>query len=281
MIPTWVATCSISASRWLDTSTVVPSAASDRTRCRTSRVPCGSSPLVGSSRMSRSRGCSSAAASPSRCFMPSEYWRYFFLAAAVRPTRCRASSMRRSRVRGSAVASHASRRRRLSRPDRYGWNAGPSISAPTRGSTCRARPGHRLAEQLDLTAVRGDEPEQHPDGRGLAGPVRAEEAVHRPAWDVQADPVDRRDAAEPSGQLGGGDAGGQCRGRHSGLPVLRDLLQRGRGDGADVHLPVVGEQHRDQRGRQEPSARHRREGVHQGGQRRRGPAAAEGGARRR
>ena len=44
-------------------------------------------------------------------------------------------------VRGSTVRSAASSRRRLSSPDRYGWNAGPSISAPARGSTVAAPAG--------------------------------------------------------------------------------------------------------------------------------------------
>ena len=58
--PRWVHICSTSASRWLETSTVVPSPASDPTSWRTSRVPCGSSPLVGSSSTSRSLGVSRA-----------------------------------------------------------------------------------------------------------------------------------------------------------------------------------------------------------------------------
>ena len=70
--PTCVQTCSTSASRCEETNTVVPSAAICRTRARTSRVPCGSSPLVGSSRMISSRGRSRLAAMASRCFMPSE-----------------------------------------------------------------------------------------------------------------------------------------------------------------------------------------------------------------
>ena len=75
MTPTWVHIWSTSESRWLETSTVAPSSASDPTSWRTSRVPCGSSPLVGSSRTSRSFGVSSAAAIASRCRMPREYAR--------------------------------------------------------------------------------------------------------------------------------------------------------------------------------------------------------------
>ena len=72
MIPMWVQTCSTSESRWLETSTVAPSSASEPMRVRTSRVPCGSRPLVGSSRTIRSFGVSSAPAMASRCRMPSE-----------------------------------------------------------------------------------------------------------------------------------------------------------------------------------------------------------------
>jgi len=140
-MPTCVATCSISPSRWLETRTVVPSEARSRISDRTSRVPCGSSPLVGSSRMSRSRGRNWVAARPSRCFIPSEYRRNFFFAAAARPTRSRASSIRVALVARAVLASKASNRRRLSRPERYGWKAGPSTSVPTLGNTPAAACG--------------------------------------------------------------------------------------------------------------------------------------------
>ena len=70
--PTWVQICSTSASRCEETNTVVPSAAICLISARTSRVPCGSSPLVGSSRMISSLGRSRPAAMASRCFMPRE-----------------------------------------------------------------------------------------------------------------------------------------------------------------------------------------------------------------
>ena len=73
MTTTWSQICSISAMRWLEMKTVIPSSASDRMRPRISTMPAGSSPLLGSSRMSSSGAASSAAAIPSRCFMPSEY----------------------------------------------------------------------------------------------------------------------------------------------------------------------------------------------------------------
>jgi hypothetical protein len=70
--PTWVQICSTSASRCEETSTVTPPVAISRISARTSLVPCGSRPLVGSSRMISSRGWSRPAAMASRCFMPSE-----------------------------------------------------------------------------------------------------------------------------------------------------------------------------------------------------------------
>ena len=70
--PTRVHSCSTSASRWLDRNTVVPCRLRSSSRSRTSRIPCGSRPLVGSSSTSSSGERSSAAARPSRCRMPSE-----------------------------------------------------------------------------------------------------------------------------------------------------------------------------------------------------------------
>ena len=72
MTPTCEHTCSTSVSKCEDTNTVIPLAAILRMRPLTSRVPCGSSPLVGSSSTISSRGLSRVAAMASRCFMPSE-----------------------------------------------------------------------------------------------------------------------------------------------------------------------------------------------------------------
>ena len=67
--------------------------------------------------------------------MPSEYAFTRLPAAALRPTRSRASAIRFERVRPSARRSAESRRRRFAAPERYGAKPGPSTSAPTRGST--------------------------------------------------------------------------------------------------------------------------------------------------
>ena len=53
--------CWISESRWLETSTVRPSAANRRRSSRTLRIPAGSSPFAGSSRISSAGSLSSAA----------------------------------------------------------------------------------------------------------------------------------------------------------------------------------------------------------------------------
>jgi hypothetical protein len=75
----------------------------------------------------------------------------------------------------------------------------------------RAHPGqdggaalrHRGAEQFDVAAIGVQQAEQHPDRGGLARPVRAEEAVHRPVGHLQVDAVDRHLFAERAGQPAG------------------------------------------------------------------------------
>ena len=66
-------------------------------------------------------------------------------------------------------------------------------------------PGDGLAEDLDPPLRGMDQPEEHADGRGLAGSVRAEEAVHRSLRNVEIDAVDRRLAPEALGEAGRGD----------------------------------------------------------------------------
>lgn len=65
-------TCSNSASTCEETNTVRPPSASSPISSRISRMPAGSSPFVGSSRMSKAGSPSNAAAIPSRCFIPWE-----------------------------------------------------------------------------------------------------------------------------------------------------------------------------------------------------------------
>ena len=89
------AVLSISDIRWLDTKTVRPSAASACIRFRIQRMPSGSSPLTGSSKISTCGSPSSAPAIPSRWLMPREKPLDRFLATSVRPTSPSTSSTRR------------------------------------------------------------------------------------------------------------------------------------------------------------------------------------------
>ena len=72
MIPTTSASCSTSSSRWPRSARSCRCWVSQRSVSRMATMPPGSRPLAGSSRSSRSGSDSIAAASPRRCFMPSE-----------------------------------------------------------------------------------------------------------------------------------------------------------------------------------------------------------------
>ncbi len=51
-------------------------------------------------------------------------------------------------------------------------------------------PEHRLAQELDAPGGGEDQPERHPDRRGLAGAVRPEEPVQLPPLDAEIEAVD-------------------------------------------------------------------------------------------
>ena len=78
---------STSSSRCEDRTTVRPSATSDRIISRISSMPAGSSPFIGSSRMSSCGSPSRQAATPSRWRMPMEYLDTLSSARSVIPTR--------------------------------------------------------------------------------------------------------------------------------------------------------------------------------------------------
>ena len=140
--PMRVHSCSTSASRWLDRKIVVPRACSTSSSSRTSRMPCGSRPFVGSSRTSSSGWRSSAPARPSRWRIPSEYALTGRLPTPPRPTCSSASStLRRRAAAPPAPGPLASSSRRLVRPLRCPYAAGPSTSAPTDRSTSAASRG--------------------------------------------------------------------------------------------------------------------------------------------
>src|SRR4051812_33658928 len=129
--PRWITTTSstvwaTSASTWLETSTVRPSRAMLRRKSRSQRMPWGSSPLAGSSRMSTRGSPSSVAARPSRWRIPSEYLPARRSAAWSSSTRRSTSSTRE--LGRPAMAASA---RRWLRPERPGCAPATSRLAPT------------------------------------------------------------------------------------------------------------------------------------------------------
>ena len=212
---------STSSSRCDDSTTVRPSATSERIMSRISCMPAGSSPFIGSSRI---RSCGSPirqAATPRRWRMPIEYFDTLSSARCRMPTRSSDGPMR-SRAAGSRAAA---RIWRFCRPVRCPWNRGSSTMAPTRASAAARRAGHRVAEQRHRAGVGVGQSEQHPDERRLAGAVGPEVAEGAPSGDEQLDAVHGDVVAEPLGQPVGLDR-----------PVASRLARRGRiGEGQGAH----------------------------------------------
>ena len=122
----WSVVRAISLIRWLETSTVRPSAASARIRVRTQWMPSGSRPFTGSSKMSTAGSPSSAEAMPSRWPMPGDKPFARRPATPSRPTMPGTSS---TRLRGMPLlwARHS----RWSRARRPPCTALASRRAPT------------------------------------------------------------------------------------------------------------------------------------------------------
>ena len=123
---------------WLDTNTVRPSAASPRSNVRTSRMPGGSSPFAGSSRIRSSGSFISAAATPEPLLHPERVGREATLGARqrARPVRARRRrASRRCRGRGRAARGCAGR-------VKFGKNDGCSTRAPTRSIDVGQVAGH-------------------------------------------------------------------------------------------------------------------------------------------
>ena len=70
MMPTRLAISSAACSVCVDISTHIPAATSRFNKSFTSRMLCGSSPIIGSSTTSTRGACSSAEANTVRCFIP-------------------------------------------------------------------------------------------------------------------------------------------------------------------------------------------------------------------
>ena len=121
MTTRWSAVSSSSLIRWLETRIARPSAASPRRYPRIHRIPSGSRPFTGSSKISTGGSPSIAAAMPSRCRMPSENPPARLRAAEVSPTWSRTSPTRRA-GRPLLCAIHS----RWSLARRPGW-IGPRV----------------------------------------------------------------------------------------------------------------------------------------------------------
>ena len=176
MISSWSATASTSISRWLESRTVPPRSAKSRSSPRIQRMPSGSRPLAGSSRISTSGSPSSACASPSRWRMPSEYCRTRLPAAHLSsPTSVSSSS---TRVCGDA---HHLRR--------DGQRLAAAAAGVLGGGVEQHADAAARVRQLAVVARRArrespasgvGEADQHPHRRGLAGAVGPRKPVTVP-----------------------------------------------------------------------------------------------------
>ena len=259
MTPRWEQICSTSASRWLDTRTVVPSEASALMSERTSRVPCGRGrwsarpgPAARAARAGRRRS-PGAAASRGVGAVP--------LARRGEQTHPveRGVDAARGRPR---VGSHVG----CVEPGEVG--AAREVRVERRALDERTDPVQRLPRPLrhgvaeDAAAARRglDETEQHPDRRGLARPVGAEEAVDRPTRHRERDPVDGDLVAEALREAHGHHRrlgitpGGGDRSSGAGSPRRQRGIQPLRCHRADGEPAVVGEHRGEQCPAQQPPA---------------------------
>ena len=113
-----------------------------------------------------------ACAMASRCFMPWLYVRTLRWIAVAEPGDLQ--GLVEARV-GRGPAGGLPVQAQVSRPVRCGRKPGPSTSAPSRRQHRRAG-RQAVPEDEDLAGGRLGQPHQHPQRRGLAGAVRAEQA---------------------------------------------------------------------------------------------------------
>ena len=171
----WSAVTAISFIRWLDTKTVRPSLASCFIRFLIHRMPSGSSPLTGSSRIRISGSPSRATAMPTRWPMPSEKPPVRLRATSVSPTRPRTWS---TRDRGQALG--------LGQEEQVVVRAaagvhGPGLQQRAHGAQRLGEVGVPLAVDRRGAGVRAIQAEDQPHRGGFACAIRPEEPGH-PAW---------------------------------------------------------------------------------------------------
>ena len=228
-----------------------PSATSERIMSRMSCMPAGSSPFIGSSRISSSGSPIRHAATPRRWRMPIEYFDTLSSARWRMPTRSSDGPMR-SRAAGSRAAA---RIWRFWLPVRWPWNRGSSTMAPTRASAVSRCLGTGYPSSDIVPGIGVGQSQQDPDERGLARAVGTEVAEGASPRDEELHAVHGDVVPEALGQPVGldgplalgrrlGGAGGQrggghplifswttVLGAHAWIRVVRRLL---------IRWPVVG-----------------------------------------
>ena len=175
----------ISLIRCEETNTVRPSAASSLSRVRIHRMPSGSRPLTGSSRMSVCGSPSSAAAMPSRCPMPSENPPARLPATAARPTISMTSSTRRA---ADAVVC-GQRQQVVAGADRPVWTAAPPAARRPRAAARRAR-AYGVPLTRDRAAVGASSPRIIRIVVDLPAPLGPRNPVTMPGPDGERQAVD-------------------------------------------------------------------------------------------
>ena len=170
-----------------------PAALSASSSSRISRMPCGSRPLVGSSRTSsvgppQQRGGQAESLPHAERVGPHRP-----AVDAAEPDLVEHVVDAAGPVRRAPPGPMASKSARFARPDRWAYAAGPSTSAPTWGSTGRAAAAASRSPSSSISPRGGQhQAEQHPHGRGLARAVGAEEPVDVALAHVEVEPSTAR-----------------------------------------------------------------------------------------
>ncbi len=166
---------------------------------RSSATPSGSSETVGSSRIRTAGSLTSASAIPRRWRMPREYVSTFRSATSARPTWSSSAAIRSAAAgRGNPVEA-----------GRVGEVRPPGqavVEADAVGEVADASlDGQRVAGRVDAdhpgrAPGRLGQSQEHEDGRGLARPVRTQEAVDLAGADLEREVTDGRPGAVALGQ---------------------------------------------------------------------------------
>ena len=204
---------STSSRRCEDNTTVRPSATSERIISRMSCMPAGSSPFMGSSRISSWGSPIRQAATPRRWRIPIEYFDTLSSARPKMPTRSRAGPIRwRAGVlagRGEDLEVLAARQMAV--------EPGLVDDGPHPGQGLVAVAGHGVSQQRHRAGIGVGQSQQDPDERGLARPVRAQVAEGTAPGDEELHAVHGDVLPEALGQTVGLD----------GPPALGRLLLGG------------------------------------------------------